>query len=81
MCSGQRAAPRLSRTVRELLNRCSGGRPVAAMHKAVLLLDAFPVRQVDFSAAVLNDGARGLDQLHRVLPVATFAGACVERAQ
>jgi hypothetical protein len=45
----------------------------AAMHKAVLLLDALPVREVDFSAAVLNDGQRGPDQVHHVLPVETFA--------
>jgi len=43
------------------------------MHEAMLLLDARPVRQVDFGAAVLDDGQRGLDQVHRVLPVETGA--------
>ena len=47
----------------------------AAMHKAVLLLDALPVGQVDFGAAMLDDGQGGADELHCMLPLETGTDA------
>lgn len=38
------------------------------MHEAVLLFHALPVGQMNFGAAMLDDGQRGLDEVHRILP-------------
>lgn len=48
------------------------------MHKAVLLLDTMPVRQVDFGVAMLDYRLGRLNQMHRVLPVETGADALSE---
>ena len=37
------------------------------MHEAVLLLDAVPVRNMDFGTSSLDQRQRGADQRHRVL--------------
>jgi hypothetical protein len=50
----------------------------AAMDEAMLLLDALPVRQVDLGRSGLDHRHRGLDQVHRVLPVEARAHAVGE---
>jgi hypothetical protein len=48
------------------------------MHKAMLLLNAFPGGKMDFGAAVLNDGQRSPDQVHHILPVETLTNTLCE---
>ena len=48
------------------------------MHKAMLLLNAFPVGKMDFGAAVLNDGQRSPDQVHHILPLETLTNTLRE---
>lgn len=48
------------------------------MHKAMLLLDAIPMWQVNFGAAMLNQRQRSVDQMHRVLPLETGVDALGE---
>jgi hypothetical protein len=58
--------------------RIGNGPDDATMHKAMLLLNAFPVGKMDFDAAVLNDAHRSPDQVHHILPVETLTNTLCE---